>query len=91
MTGKNVDLSGTAGPDNGNSGCRVESIVTMDERGQFVLPKDLRVRAGFVPGDRIAITSWQREGNICCITLTKVEGLTEMVKGQLGPVMKDLL
>lgn len=88
---KNADISRAAGPAPAESGCRVESIVTMDERGQFVLPKDLRVRAGFAPGDRIAITSWQREGKICCITLTRVEGLTEMVKDQLGPVMKDLL
>ena len=27
-------------------GCKVESLVTVDERGQMVLPKDLRDRAG---------------------------------------------
>ena len=91
MPEKKTDISANGGPGEGETGCRVESIVTMDERGQFVLPKDLRARAGFAPGDRIAITSWQRNGNICCITLTRVDGLTEMVKDQLGPVMKDLL
>ncbi len=34
------------------SACRLEALVTMDERGQMVLPKDLRERLGIGPGDK---------------------------------------
>jgi AbrB family looped-hinge helix DNA binding protein len=34
---------------------RVESVLTIDERGQMVLPKDLRGRAGIKPGDKLAV------------------------------------
>jgi len=71
--------------------CRVESIISVDERGQMVLPKDLRKKAGISAGDKLAVTSWVRNGEICCITLMKVEELVEMVKDRLGPLMKDIL
>jgi AbrB family looped-hinge helix DNA binding protein len=71
--------------------CRVESIVSVDERGQMVLPKELREKAGIKAGDKLAATSWERNGEVCCITLLKVEDLIEMVKGQLGPIMKEIL
>jgi len=71
--------------------CKVEALVSVDERGQMVLPKELREKAGIHAGDKLAITSWERDGKICCISLTKAEELTEMVRAMLGPVMKDIL
>ena len=71
--------------------CKVESIVSVDERGQMVLPKELRERARIGAGDKFAITTWEKDGEICCITLIKVENLIKMVKGQLGPIMKEVL
>ncbi len=71
--------------------CKVEAIISVDERGQMVLPKELRGKAGIHAGDKLAITSWEKDGMICCISLTKAEELTEMVKAVLGPVMKDIL
>lgn len=70
--------------------CRVDSIVSVDERGQMVLPKDLRERSGIKPGDKLAVTTWERNGEICCISLIKVQDLVEMVKDRLGPVMKEI-
>ncbi len=78
-------------PSTGASTCRVESVLSVDERGQMVLPKDLRKRAGIGPGDKVAVVSHEKDGEVCCITLMKVESLTEMVKGVLGPVMKDIV
>lgn len=75
----------------GNATCRVESILSVDERGQMVLPKDLRKRAGIGPGDKVAVVSHELDGEVCCISIIKVESLTEMVKGVLGPVMKDIV
>jgi AbrB family looped-hinge helix DNA binding protein len=36
---------------------RVESLVAVDERGQMVLPKDLRDKAGIRPGDKLALVT----------------------------------
>jgi antitoxin PrlF len=69
----------------------VESILSVDERGQMVLPKDLRKRAGIGAGDKFAVVSHEMDGEVCCITLIKIESLNEMVKGVLGPVMKDVI
>ncbi|HEY41433.1 MAG TPA: AbrB/MazE/SpoVT family DNA-binding domain-containing protein [Dehalococcoidia bacterium] len=71
--------------------CRVEALVSIDERGQMVLPKELREKVGIRPGDKLALTTWERDGRVCCITMTKVEELTDMVKATLGPVMRDIL
>jgi AbrB family looped-hinge helix DNA binding protein len=73
------------------SRCRLEALVSIDERGQMVLPKELRERAGILPGDKLAVTSWEKDGRVCCISLTRAEELTEMVKATLGPVMRDIL
>jgi AbrB family looped-hinge helix DNA binding protein len=71
--------------------CTVEAIVSVDERGQMVLPKDLRMRARISPGDKLAAISWEKDGKVCCIMLVQVDQLAESVKGLLGPMMKDVL
>lgn len=70
--------------------CKVESVVSVDDRGQMVLPKEIRDLARIRAGDKLAVISWEREGQVCCISLIKVADLTEMVKGMLGPVMKEI-
>jgi antitoxin PrlF len=75
----------------GASCCAVEAIVTVDERGQMVLPKELRAKAGIKAGDKLAITSWEKDGEICCIALIRAGNLETMVKGMLGPVMGNIL
>jgi antitoxin PrlF len=76
--------------DGGQSSCKVESIISVDERGQMVLPKELRDKANIRAGDKLAIVSWDRGGEICCIYLIKTEYLAEQVKGFLGPMMKEM-
>jgi antitoxin PrlF len=70
--------------------CRVESLLSVDDRGQMVLPKDLRERANIKPGDKLAVISWEKDGEICCMALIKAEYLAEKVKDFLGPVMKNM-
>jgi antitoxin PrlF len=70
--------------------CKVESIISVDDRGQMVLPKDLRDKAKIRPGDKLAIISWDKGGEICCFYLIKTEYLVEGVKDFLGPLMKDV-
>lgn len=74
-----------------SSCCAVEALVTVDDRGQMVLPKELRAKAGIKAGDKLAVTTWEKDGKICCIALIKADHLETMVKGILGPVMGDIL
>jgi AbrB family looped-hinge helix DNA binding protein len=70
--------------------CKVESIVSVDERGQMILPKDIRERAKIRGGDKIAVVSMEKDGKICCLSLIKVEELDAMVRSVLGPVMDEV-
>ncbi|MFC2068466.1 HgcAB-associated protein HgcC [Chloroflexota bacterium] len=71
--------------------CKVEALISIDERGQMILPKEIRDKANIRAGDKLAVTSWEKEGKIYCISLIRVEEFTNMVKDILGPVMKDLV
>jgi AbrB family looped-hinge helix DNA binding protein len=71
------------------SGCRVEAVLSVDDRGQMVLPKDVREKAGMRTGDKLALISWTREGEVCCLALMKAENLNGMVKDILGPLMQE--
>ncbi|MDO9324645.1 MAG: HgcAB-associated protein, partial [Methanoregula sp.] len=44
------------------SGCKVESVLSVDERGQMVLPKDIREKACIKTGDKLALISWEKDG-----------------------------
>ena len=68
--------------------CKVESLISIDDRGQMVLPKDLRERAEIRPGEKLAVISWEKEGIVCCITLIKADHLAEHVMNFIGPVMR---
>jgi len=71
--------------------CKVESVVSVDERGQMVLPKDVREKAGLHVGDKLAVVSWERKGKVCCISLVKVQDMAAMMRDMLGPMMKEIL
>ena len=71
--------------------CKVESLINVDERGQMVLPKEIRDKANIRPGDKLALVSWEKDGKVCCFTLIKVEEFTDMVRGLLGPMMEEMI
>jgi AbrB family looped-hinge helix DNA binding protein len=75
----------------GKSCYRVEAVVSVDERGQMVLPKEIRAKAGIRPGDKLAVTTWERDGQVCCISLIKTEELAGMVKQRLSPMMSEIM
>jgi antitoxin PrlF len=59
---------------------RVESIVSIDERGQMVLPKDIREKAGIKAGDKLALVTLEKNGKVCCIHLMKANELAGKAK-----------
>jgi antitoxin PrlF len=71
--------------------CQIDALVTVDARGQLVLPKDLRDKLLIKAGDKLAVISMMRDNEICCITLVKADEFANTVKNMLGPMMKDIL
>ena len=63
---------------------QVEAIITIDERGQMVLPKETRDRAGIRAGDKLALVAWRKGDRVCCLSLIKAEEMTEMVGNLLN-------
>jgi len=76
---------------NGMGCCKVESIIGVDDRGQMVLPKEIREKAGIKPGDKLALVSWENQGKVCCMFLIKADELANMAKDMLGPIMKEII
>jgi len=90
MTRKGGNRSACTVADGRIGCCKVESVVSVDDRGQMVLPKDVREKAGVHVGDKLAVMSWEKQGKVCCISLVKVEDMAGMVRDMLGPMMKEI-
>ena len=70
--------------------CQVESVVSVDERGQMVLPKEIREKANIKAGDKLALVRWNKTNDIDFIALVKIEDLNKMVQQMLGPALKEI-
>ena len=68
----------------------MEALISVDERGQVVLPKELRDKAGIKAGDKLAVASWNCDDKMYCLFVLKAEDLAGMVKSMLGPVMSEI-
>ncbi|HDJ26402.1 MAG TPA: AbrB/MazE/SpoVT family DNA-binding domain-containing protein [Candidatus Bathyarchaeota archaeon] len=69
----------------------VEAIVSIDERGQIVLPKEVREKAGLKPKDKLAVVTHVHDGQVVFIMLIPVERLAGLVRRFLGPFLKEFL
>jgi antitoxin PrlF len=90
MSKKNPKVTFCSPTSKEGSICKVESIISIDDRGQMVLPKELRDKANIRAGDKLALVSWDKGGEICCLYLIKTEHLAERIKDFLGPMMKEM-
>jgi AbrB family looped-hinge helix DNA binding protein len=68
----------------------VEAIVSIDGRGQMVLPKAVRDRMGLNAGDKLAISVMESDGKPCCLTLIRTEELADRVRDIVGPAVVDI-
>ena len=68
----------------------VKAMVTIDERGQMVLPKELRDEVGLKAGDKLAVVAMAEKGKVCCLTLMKADELSNMVMIKLRPVWNGI-
>lgn len=59
---------------------KVESMLSVDERGQMVLPKTLRDKMNIQPGEKLALVTCEKNGKVCCAYLIKNEQLGGLIK-----------
>ncbi len=69
---------------------RIDAVISMDAKGQIVLPKDLREKANFRPNDKIAVVACEKDGEVCCIMMLKAEKLVGAVTKTLSPMLKGV-
>ncbi len=69
--------------------CKIDAVVSVDAKGQIVLPKNLREKAKIKPNDKLAVIGFERDSEVCCIIMLKVDALESTVKNMLGPVFRN--
>ncbi len=75
----------------GFSCCKVESVVTIDSKGQLLLPKELRDQLSIQVGDKLVLVSMAgNKKSSSCLMLIKADYFADMVKNFLGPMVDDL-
>ena len=75
----------------GKECCKIDAVVTVDAKGQIVLPKDLRESANIKPNDKLALIGMQKDQTVCCIVIMKTDTLEETVKCTLGPIFDQAM
>lgn len=58
----------------------MEAVVSVDERGQMVLPKAIREAMGIKAGDKLALITKVRDGKVCCINVFLAANLSGMAQ-----------
>jgi antitoxin PrlF len=71
--------------------CKVACLISMDKRGQMVLPKEVRDKAGIKGGDKLALVFVENGGKVCCMALMKADVLGKGVKEILGPMAQEII
>ncbi len=63
----------------------IESLVSIDDRGQMVLPKEIREKLGVRAGDKLAVALSYKGEKICCAHIFKAVELAGKVKEVVEP------
>ena len=69
--------------------CQVEAVLSIDSRGQVVIPKEVRRRANIQDGDKLALVSWMSRDKICCLALIRTNNLSSEVSGVMHSLLAD--
>ena len=71
------------------STCQVEAVLSIDSRGQIVIPKEVRKRANIRDGDKLALVSWMNRDEVCCLALIRTENLSSEVSEVMHTLLAD--
>ena len=86
-----IELKQAKGSKKSNqSCCEIEAIVSFDERGQLVFPKDVRKKFSLKAGEKFAMVSCTNENGLCCFTLVKTSQINQLVGESLGPMLNNI-
>ncbi|MFX1412858.1 MAG: HgcAB-associated protein HgcC [Promethearchaeota archaeon] len=91
MSGQENQNCACDSPNTDSTCCKVEALVTVDAKGQILLPKDLRENENIQKGDKFAIINVAPKGKPCCLILMKADILEPMVQDALGPALKIIV
>lgn len=69
--------------------CQVEAVLSIDSRGQIVIPKEVRRRANISDGDKLALVSWMTRDEICCLSLIRADNLSSGAAGVMHSLLAD--
>jgi len=67
----------------------VEAVLSIDSRGQIVIPKEVRKRANINDGDKLALVSWMNGEKVCCLSLIRADNLSSEVSGVMHTLLSD--
>jgi AbrB family looped-hinge helix DNA binding protein len=67
-------------PINENMGsCCVEAIISMDDRGQIVIPKDLRDKLGLKSSEKLVLISWTKNNKVESVSIMRNDVFSEII------------
>lgn len=69
--------------------CQVEAVVSIDSRGQIVIPKEVWKRANISDGDKPALVSWMNKDAVCCLALIRTDNLSSEVSGVMHTLFEE--
>lgn len=69
--------------------CQVQAVLSIDNRGQIVLPKEVRKKANIRDGDKLALVSWMKKEGICCLSLIRTDDMSSEVSGVMRSLLAD--
>ncbi len=72
-------------------GCyEIEAVVSFDERGQLVFPKDVRKKFNLKAGEKFVMVSCTNEKGLCCFTMVKTQAINALVGETLSPMLNKI-
>ena len=69
----------------------IEAILSCDDRGSLVLPKEIRKRLKIKAGEKLALLNIKNDEGDFLLTLIRANSLEGLIKNYLTPVMKDII
>ncbi|HEX2947197.1 MAG TPA: AbrB/MazE/SpoVT family DNA-binding domain-containing protein [Clostridia bacterium] len=67
-------------PLNENRGsCCVEAIISMDDRGQIVIPKNIRDKLGLTSSEKLVLISWTKSNKVESVSIMRNDVFSEII------------